>query len=131
MGRVHGQEVDQAKKTHPLVNHFQETHNGQKQRVLMPVLKAARTLLEIHVWESVNIDRLSSALEEGNLNQKTESGQSKTPSLINKAETSAKAPRTNGGHQGKKRGDYEEDHQKNEEGESEREAENLEQRPSR
>ena len=51
--------------------------------------------------------------------------------MINKAETSAKAPGTNGGHQGKKRGDYEEDQQKNEEEESEREAENLEQRPSR
>ena len=34
-GKEYGQEVMEAKKTHPLVLHFQEKHNGQEQQIFM------------------------------------------------------------------------------------------------
>ena len=58
-GREHQEEVDLAKKSHPLVIHFQECHQGQQQQLLMRTVKVARTALERQVWESVHIDRLS------------------------------------------------------------------------
>ena len=45
-GKEHQEEVDLTKKVHPLVIHFQEVHNGERQTILMRVLKSARTALE-------------------------------------------------------------------------------------
>ena len=69
-GKEHQQEVSDAKKTHPLVLHFQESHDGQEQELLMRTVKQARTALERQVWESVTIDRLTHRMEEARLNLK-------------------------------------------------------------
>ena len=90
------------KKVHPLILHFLEAHNGEKQTILMRVMKSARTALERQVWESVCIDRLSGK-EEGCLNLKSEWGLSQAPSLQNKTKMRSKAPPTTR-NSGQKRG---------------------------
>ena len=57
--REHYREIINGKKTHPLVIHFKEVHNGMEQEVLFRTIMHARTALERQVWESVHIDRLS------------------------------------------------------------------------
>ena len=42
-GREHWAEVEAAKKTHPIVIHFNEIHQGAKQQVLMRVVKHSRS----------------------------------------------------------------------------------------
>ena len=58
-GKEHSKEIGEARKTHPMTQHFQEKHQGQQQEVLMRTVRQARTALEWQVWESVMIDRLS------------------------------------------------------------------------
>ena len=78
----------EAKKTHPLVLHYQEAHAGERQEVIMRTVKQSRTALERQVWESVMIDRLSHKIE-ACLNLKNEWGHSKNPSLNAKARPTA------------------------------------------
>ena len=49
-GREHHKEVAEAKKTHTMVLHFQEFHQGQTQQVLMRTMVETRTALDRQVW---------------------------------------------------------------------------------
>ena len=71
------------KKAHPMCIHFQEKHEGRRQRVLMRVLATPETALARQIWESVRIDSLSKD-KEACLNLKSEWGQTRTPGLQNK-----------------------------------------------
>ena len=44
--REHTKEIDEAKKSHPLVIHFSEKHGGCKQEVIMRTVKETRMVLE-------------------------------------------------------------------------------------
>ena len=79
MGREHIQEVSLAKKTHPMVIHFDEVHQGRQQEILMRIVKTARTALECQTLE---IDLLTASHPSCCLNLKNEWGQSKNPSLV-------------------------------------------------
>ena len=83
-GREHAKEMEQGKKTHPLVIHWEERHASQPQEILMRVVATANTALERQTWESVRIDTLARDNMEGCLNLKTEWGLSKNPSLVAK-----------------------------------------------
>ena len=79
-GKEHGSEIKAGKATHPLTIHFEEAHNGNKQEVLIRVVKHARSPLSRQTWESVEIDRQDPTTC---LNLKTEWGKSRDPALIN------------------------------------------------
>ena len=55
-GKEHMREITKGKKTHPLVIHFLEEHNGSRQEILPRVVGLFRTPLERQVWELVEID---------------------------------------------------------------------------
>ena len=57
-GKECSQEIMEDKKPHPLVLHFQETHEGWQQEIIMKTVRQTRTALERQVWGSVMIDRL-------------------------------------------------------------------------
>ena len=65
-----------------MVEQFEEVHQGQKQDVLMRVVRQERTALERQVWEFVVIDCLAAKTPKASLNHKIEWGLSKKPSLI-------------------------------------------------
>ena len=71
------------KKSHPLVCHFEESHEGEQQTLLMRTLVETRTALERQSWESVMIDRLSRDPKQC-LNLKNEWSMSMKPALENK-----------------------------------------------
>ena len=48
-GREHQKEVDEAKRSHPLVSHFQKVHQGNKQIILMRTVRETRTAMERQV----------------------------------------------------------------------------------
>ena len=60
------------KKTHPLVDHFTEQHQGRPQFVLLRLVKQAETAMERQIWESVYIDSLAAECPQGFLNLKSE-----------------------------------------------------------
>ena len=70
-------EIENCKKTHPMVDHFQEIHNGQKQNVLMKIVRQAN----IASNESVSIDSLAAEAPKSCLNLKSKWGLPKNPSL--------------------------------------------------
>ena len=79
----HLAEILAKKKTHPMVQHHQEWHQGETQEVLFRVTARFQTALSRQVWESVEIDSTTVSLgSEGCLNLKTEWGSSKDPALI-------------------------------------------------
>ena len=79
----HWKEIQAEKKTHPLVNHFLDFHQGTKQEVLFQTLATFQTALQRQVWELVEIDFTTSSLGVSHsLNQKTEWGSSKDPALV-------------------------------------------------
>lgn len=92
-GKEHLSEIEAGKRTHPLVIHFEEAHQGQKQETLMRVIKHARSALDRQTWESVAINRMEEATC---LNLKTEWGRSRDPALINRPHPK-KTPRTGTG----------------------------------
>ena len=67
--------------THTLVAHFREEHGGESQEILMRVLSKHATPLDRQVKESLNILKFSATPEEC-LNNKSEWGGSKLPSLV-------------------------------------------------
>ena len=77
-------DLESAKKTHPLNIHFEETHQGKEQKILIRVVATPKTALERQIWESVAIDRLSGHSPNACLNLKSEWGHSRTPALVNK-----------------------------------------------
>ena len=74
-GKEHGSDVDGGKKNHPISIHFQEKHQGEKQRILMRVLATPQTAMARRIWESVRIDKVSRD-RKACLNLKSEWGQS-------------------------------------------------------
>ena len=80
-GREHCQEISLGKRTHLLVLHYEEVHQGSEQQILIRVVVNRRTALERQTWESVKIDRMTETNQTGCLNLKSEWGQSKNPSL--------------------------------------------------
>jgi len=86
-GRGHQKEVNEAKRSHPMVTHFQETHQEQKQTILMRTVRNTNTALERQVWESVLIDRLSRKEGVDCLNLRSEWGKSRKPFLMNGAKS--------------------------------------------
>ena len=83
--KEHMSEVQRRKKTHPLVELFDEHHQGQWKEVLFWVLGHFRTPLERQVWESVRIDHCTATLGvEGYLNYITEWRSSKALALVPK-----------------------------------------------
>ena len=84
-GTEHWKEIVAGKKTHPMVEHFSDHHEGQQQEVLYRIVAQFQKALERQVWESVEIDSTISTLGLNNcLNSKTEWGMSKDPALISK-----------------------------------------------
>ena len=77
-------EVIAGKKTHPLVDHFREVHNGSRQEILFRTIAQFQTALERQVWESVEIDSTTASIGLHCLNSKTEWGLSKDPALVNR-----------------------------------------------
>ena len=75
-GQEHWKEILAGKKTHPLVDHFLDFHQGTRQEVLFRTLATFQTALHRQVWESVEIGTQQC------LNHKTEWGSSKDPTLI-------------------------------------------------
>ena len=73
-------EVEQGTATHPLVLHFREEHQEERQPILMRVLSRHMTALDRQVTESLNIITTSKVPEEC-LNLKSEWGGSKLPDL--------------------------------------------------
>ena len=53
------EEVDEAKKSHPMVIHFTDKHEGCRQEMIMRTVKETRTVLERQAWESMAIKRLA------------------------------------------------------------------------
>ena len=81
----HMAEIAAWKKTHPMVQHHQEHHQGETQKVLFRVVGKFRTALQRQVWESVEIDSTTASIGHLHfLNNKTEWGSSNYPALINK-----------------------------------------------
>ena len=60
------------KKTHPLVDNFEEKHQGNPQFILMRILMQAETAMQRQIWESVNIDSRAEETKVGGLNLKSE-----------------------------------------------------------
>ena len=69
--REHLREVIMGKKTHLLVDHFEEQHKGIPHFFLMRVAKQAETAMERKIWESVHIDSLVAETPAGCLNLKS------------------------------------------------------------
>ena len=102
-------EIVEAKRSHPMVGHFQEIHKGQRQTVLMRTVRNTNTALERQVWESVIIDRLSRKEGVDCLNQRSEWGKSRKRFLMNGARIqSYPEEERRGGAGNKKRGTYQE-----------------------
>ena len=79
-GREHCKEVEDAKKSHPMIIHFSEKHEGCRQEIVMRTIKETRTALERQAWESVAIERLARDPE----NLKNQWSWSKKPALTGK-----------------------------------------------
>ena len=79
-GAEHLREVELGVASHPLVLHFREEHQEERQPILMRVLSRHLTALDRQVTESLNIIRASRVPEEC-LNLKSEWGGSKLPNL--------------------------------------------------
>ena len=92
-------EIIAGKKTHPLVDHFREVHNGNRQEILFRTIAQFQTALERQVWESVEIDSTTASIGLHCLNSKTEWGLSKDPALVSRGtpqrKTLARAQRQN------------------------------------
>ena len=80
-GAEHVQEIEDGILSHPLVLHFWEQHQGRRQEIMMRVTSTHLTALDRQITESVNI----LAGNSGSLNQKTEWGGAKIPSLLVKS----------------------------------------------
>ena len=81
--RDHAREIQSGKKTHPLVEHFMEHHQGVTQEVLFRTLASFQTALQRQIWESVEIDSTTNSIGfQACLNHKTEWGSSKDPALV-------------------------------------------------
>ena len=65
-------EIVAGKKTHPMVDHFKEVHNGNRQEILFRTIAQFQTALERQVWESVEIDSTTASIGLHCLNSKTE-----------------------------------------------------------
>ena len=74
-GREHLREMHMGKRTHPMVDHFEERHQGDPQFVVMRILMQAKTAMQRQVWESVTIDFTAEEVKAGCLNSKCEWGQ--------------------------------------------------------
>ena len=79
-GLEHTREIDEGIITHPIVLHFWEEHNGEKQNVLMRILSGHLTPMDRQIQESVNILGASRNPPEA-LNLQSEWGGSKIPGL--------------------------------------------------
>ena len=76
-------EIQAGKKTHPMVEHFGEVHQGVQQEVLFRTVATFQTALQRQVWESVEIDSKTKSIGfHACLNHKTEWGSSKDPALV-------------------------------------------------
>ena len=100
-GREHTQEVEMRRQTHPLVIHSEEQHEGRGVEIIMRVVTQTETALQRQVWESVQIDAMSSKDPKGCLNLKNEWGHSKNPSLEAKVRTAKVQPPESKGKRGK------------------------------
>ena len=90
-GKEHIKEIIGGKKTHPMVEHFGDCHQGQTQEVLFRTFSNFQTALARQVWESIEIDQTTLKLGKTKcLNNKTEWGLSKDPALVPR-----KSPLTN------------------------------------
>merc|ERR1712101_22904 len=78
--REHENEIQKAKKSHPMVMHFLEKHEGTEQEILVRTVKETRTALERQAWEAVAIDRAARKPEQC-LNLKNEWSWSQRPAL--------------------------------------------------
>ena len=76
-------EIQSGKKTHPMVEHFGEFHQGVQQEVLFRTVASFQTALQRQVWESVEIEAKTNSIGfHACLNHKTEWGASKDPALV-------------------------------------------------
>ena len=81
-GREHQKEIDDGSISHPLVAHFWDQHNGEKQQVIMRIITKHRTALDRQVSESARINECMRSTDTDTcLNLKTEWGGSKVPDL--------------------------------------------------